>query len=293
MRETCRSDDLCKTHLCTQPPPLPWANQSLPAGEVLLVLGQGLLLDAAERSCAWGRMQKPDSLAGIYLVEARVHVGGRDEEVLQAPSVRAGWKNFPSKLLGKVPAHIFTTEVKPVVAFLKQALACPLAIGQKVLAVFPAPGGLTWELQKSRMFKNTTGAICLEGELSLCCSWVIPAVGRDSKNVTLGWKEFDMRMAESTRSLRFSVHSWQWPCGVRANHAFVLRNASLRQKSGSMQNSGCYASVWKGVQFKTDALSIRRSEEWIVVQIGERGSECPNNSEFLYKVWEINWRGFK
>lgn len=150
MRETCRSDDLCKTHLCTQPPPLPWANQSLPAGEVLLVLGQGLLLDAAERSCAWGRMQKPDSLAGIYLVEARVHVGGRDEEVLQAPSVRAGWKNFPSKLLGKVPAHVFTTEVKPVVAFLKQALACPLAIGQKVLAVFPAPGGLTWEVENCR-----------------------------------------------------------------------------------------------------------------------------------------------
>lgn len=39
---------------------------------------------------AWRRMQKPDSLAGIYLVEANVHVGGRDEEMLQALSVRAG-----------------------------------------------------------------------------------------------------------------------------------------------------------------------------------------------------------
>lgn len=63
---------------------------SLPASEVLLVLAQDLLLDAAERSCARRRMQKPDSLAGIYLLEARVHVGGRDEEVLQALSVHAG-----------------------------------------------------------------------------------------------------------------------------------------------------------------------------------------------------------
>lgn len=76
-------------------------------------------------------MQKPDSLAGIYLVEANVHVGGRDEEMLQALSVRAGWTNFPSKLLGKVPAHVFTAEVKLWLLFFQQALACPLAIGQQ------------------------------------------------------------------------------------------------------------------------------------------------------------------
>lgn len=68
----------------------PWANQSLPAGEVLLVLGQDLLLDVAERSYCLEKNAETYSLAGIYLVEANVHVGGRDEEMLQALSVRAG-----------------------------------------------------------------------------------------------------------------------------------------------------------------------------------------------------------
>lgn len=112
----------CALHLLLSP----WANQSLPAGEVLLALGQDLLLDAAERSYAWRRMQKPDSLTGIYLVEARVHVGGRDEEVLQALSVHAGRKNFPSKLLGKVPAHVFTAEMKLWLFFFKAGTGLPV-----------------------------------------------------------------------------------------------------------------------------------------------------------------------
>lgn len=150
---------------------------------MLLVLEQELAWGAAERSyCPEQSAETLTASLAFYLVEARVSIRGweRAGDGCCKPCL-CGMKELPVKVAGKVPARVFTAEVKPWLFFFffMQALTCPLAIGQhKRLAAFSC----SWRTT----LRTAEGRNAVEGQQQLfawkesCCfawelSWAITA----------------------------------------------------------------------------------------------------------------------
>lgn len=166
---------------------------AFPADEMLYVLDQGKPQELQRGPTVWSRHRNPDSPAGIYLVEARVSAQGRNMwgDVASLFCLHA-LKELPVKVSGKVPALVFTAEVKLwLLLSCWHWLAPWLFARPEVWLPFPTLGRLT-RIAEARNVVEAQQQILACKESCFLVSWLscaIPPVGKDSKIATLAWKE--------------------------------------------------------------------------------------------------------
>lgn len=141
---------------------------------MLLVLEQELAWGAAERSyCPEQSAETLTASLAFYLVEARVSIRGweRAGDGCCKPCL-CGMKELPVKVAGKVPARVFTAEVKLWLFFFFFHAGTDLPLGYRPAQTFGCIFLLLEDYpencRRQECCRRTTAIIRLEGELLFC-----------------------------------------------------------------------------------------------------------------------------